>query len=77
MHLKPLIARWIAHRIDARTRIQRRSLRDYQRLESLRIKEREIRSRGLRLYVAWSRPQVAAHFPSNVTAWEDGLPHAA
>lgn len=79
MHLKVLITRWIAHRIENRTRVQRRALRDYHRLESQRIREQEIRTRGLRLYVAWSRPQIAeqAQPLSKASAWDGGLPHAA
>jgi len=49
MKLKILLSRWIASRIEARTRNQRRALRDHYRLESGRIREAEIRSRGLRL----------------------------
>jgi hypothetical protein len=52
--LKIFIARWIAHRIEIRTRRQRRALRDYQRAELLRIHSADRRARGLRLYAAWS-----------------------
>jgi hypothetical protein len=54
LHMKTLMARWIAHRIEIRTRHLRRALRDYQRQESARISDLETRSRGLRLYAAWA-----------------------
>ena len=55
MNPKLILARWIAGRIEARTRRQRRALRDCHRHEITRIRSGEKRSRGLRLYVAWSR----------------------
>jgi hypothetical protein len=78
MNPKLLIARWTASRIEARTRSQRRALRDYQRMETMRIQSREKRSRGLRLYIAWShldRPPVQPRPAGN---WhETPLAHAA
>lgn len=55
MNPKILLARWIASRIETRTRAQRRALRDYQRRETALIDSSEKRSRGLRLYIAWTR----------------------
>ncbi len=45
----------MASRLENRARTLRRSLRDYQRFESARIGVLGRRSRGLRLYVAWTR----------------------
>ena len=56
MNLKLRLARWIARRIQKRSRIARRELRDYRRQEGSRIKQDERRTRGLRLYIAWSLP---------------------
>ena len=55
MKLKLRVARWIARRIATRSRIARRALRDYQRQECSRIRRDERRTRGLRLYIAWSQ----------------------
>lgn len=55
MNLKILICRWIANRIEIRSRAQRRILRDYHRHEIARISVLEMRVRGLRLYAAWSQ----------------------
>ncbi len=52
--LKIMIARWLAHRIDKRTRELRRSVRDYNRIQWHRIHAADRRVRGLRLYAAWS-----------------------
>ena len=56
MKLKLRIARWIARRIEKRSQVARRELRDYRRIEGSRIKREERRTRGLRLYIAWSQP---------------------
>ena len=55
MNLKILLCHWIASRIEARSRAQRRALRDHHRYESLEILALEQRSRGLRLYAAWAQ----------------------
>jgi hypothetical protein len=52
--LKIMIARWLAHRIDKRTRRLRRSVRDYDRIQWHGIHAADRRVRGLRLYAAWS-----------------------
>ena len=52
--MKTLLARWIANRLERRTRTMRRALRDYHRHQSVNICALEQRSRGLRLYVAWA-----------------------
>jgi hypothetical protein len=52
--LKVLIARWLASRIETRTRRLRRALRDHQRAELRRIRAADHRALGLRLYAAWS-----------------------
>jgi len=51
---KVLIARWLASRIESRTRRVRRALRDHQRAELRRIHASDRRARGLQLYAAWS-----------------------
>jgi hypothetical protein len=53
--MKSRIAHWIAGRLGGRARALRRSLRDYQRHEYARIFQLERRSRGLRLYAAWTQ----------------------
>jgi hypothetical protein len=52
--VKVLISRWLASRIETRTRRLRRALRDHQRAELHRIRAANRRVRGLRLYAAWS-----------------------
>jgi hypothetical protein len=52
--VKVLIARWLASRIETRTRSLRRALRDHQRAELRRIRATDRRARGLRLYAVWS-----------------------
>ena len=52
--MKVLIARWLASRIEADTRLLRRALRDHQRAEWGRIFAADRRALGLRLYAAWS-----------------------
>jgi hypothetical protein len=52
--VKVLIARWLASRMETRTRRLRRALRDHQRAELHRIRAADRRARGLRLYAAWS-----------------------
>ena len=53
-NVKVLIARWLAIHIKRRSRKLRRALRDHQRTELRRIRAADRRSRGLRLYAAWS-----------------------
>jgi hypothetical protein len=53
MNLRILLARRISKRLEREARLYRRALRDYRRHEIRRIRKLEIRSRGLRLYVAW------------------------
>ena len=60
MKLKIALSRWISRRMESDARRQRRALRDHRRLESGRIRDLEIRSRGLRLYAAWSSPSTSA-----------------
>jgi hypothetical protein len=52
--VKVLMARWLARRMETRTRRLRRALRDHQRAESSRIRAADRRARGLRLYASWS-----------------------
>ena len=59
MKLKLYIAGWIARRIEKHSRAARRALRDHRRQEWSRIRHDERRTRGLRLYVAWSQPVVS------------------
>lgn len=55
MNLKSLLSRLAVSRLDRQARTARRALRDHQRSELHRIRDLEIRARGLRLYVVWSR----------------------
>ena len=54
MNLRILLARCISKRLEREARVYRRALRDDLRLETGRIRKLETRSRGLRLYAAWS-----------------------
>jgi hypothetical protein len=54
MNLRILLARRISKRLAREARVYRRALRDHLRQETSRIRKLEIRSRGLRLYAAWS-----------------------
>ena len=54
MKLKIFFAHWISKRLAGEARVHRRALRDHLRQETSRIRKLEIRSRGLRLYAAWS-----------------------
>ena len=54
MNLRILLARRISNRLAREARRHRRALRDHLRQETSRIRKLEIRSRGLRLYAAWS-----------------------
>jgi hypothetical protein len=77
MNIKLAIARWLSLRIQEQTRIERRALRDYSRQELGRIRRAEIRSRGLRLYAAWS-PRKTAKVPHAVVSeWPTPFEHAA
>jgi hypothetical protein len=55
MKLRILLASRISKRLTREARSYRRALRDYLRKESAEIRKLETRSRGLRLYAAWSR----------------------
>jgi len=78
MSLKIFFARWIASRIENRLRHRRRALRDYQRQELSAISLLARRSRGLRLYAAWSRRDLAKVVSMTATDWSStALPHAA
>lgn len=75
MKIKVILARWKASRILKHTRRQRRILRDRRRAfykylstEFDTIDEAEKRSKGLRLFIAWSRPRT--QMPSEVTPFE-------
>ncbi len=54
MNLRILLARRISKRLEREARLYRRALRDHLRHETRQIRKLEIRSRGLRLYAAWS-----------------------
>jgi hypothetical protein len=85
--LKVMIARWLAHRIEMRTRRLRRSLRDYDRIQWHRIHAADHCARGLRLYAAWSfKENAATHCGKNCATgapvargaageWKVGLEH--
>lgn len=67
MKLKSLFSRLAVSRLDHQARLARRALRDHQRREALRIRDLEIRARGLRLYVAWSRKPATG---ASHTTWQ-------
>jgi hypothetical protein len=54
MNVRILLARRISKCLAHEARVYRRALRDHLRQETSRIRKLEIRSRGLRLYAAWS-----------------------
>jgi hypothetical protein len=63
MKIKNLLARWMANRIEKKSRAKRRALRDqrrdyfeYESRENRRIDMEERRARGLHIYAAWSHP---------------------
>ena len=68
MKLKLHIAKWIVRRNEKRNRSARRALRDHQRQEWSRIKHDERRTRGLRLYIAWTQNAKAARRSRQETA---------
>ena len=77
MKVKVALAHWFSLRIQEQTRRERRALRDYSRQELGAIRQAEKRSRGLRLYAAWSR-RPAAKFTRSVAAeWPTPFEHAA
>jgi hypothetical protein len=77
MNIKVAIARWLSLRIQEQSRLERRAFRDYSRQELGRLRRREIRSRGLRLYAAWSGRSVSK-FSSPVAAeWPTPFERAA
>jgi hypothetical protein len=63
MNLKILLARQISKRLEREARFHRRILRDHQRREWARIRNLEVRSRGLRLYAAWKSRTVTSLEP--------------
>ena len=69
MKIKVRLARWLSLRIQEQTRKERRALRDYSRQELGRIRQAEIRSRGLRLYSAWSRRSVSKFASTLAPEW--------
>lgn len=77
MKIKVRLARWLSLRIQEQTRKERRALRDYSRQELGRIRQAEIRSRGLRLYSAWSRRSVSKFASPIVSEWPTPFEHAA
>jgi hypothetical protein len=77
MKIKVALAHWIFLRIRERTRIDRRALRDYSRQELGRIRREEIRSRGLRLYAAWSRRRMTGLTRPVASEWPAPFEQAA
>ena len=68
MNLKTLMAQFRANRIQKDTRKRRlnfrrrrRGFQDFWRREFESIHEAEKRSRGLRIFAAWSRPRMLLH----------------
>ena len=55
--IKVTLARREAAEIECCARRWRRKFRDYRRIEGDRIRQAEIRARGLRLYAAWANPR--------------------
>ena len=54
MTLTILLAFQTSNRLTREARFYRRALRDHLRQETTRLRDLEIRSRGLRLYTAWA-----------------------
>jgi hypothetical protein len=77
MNIKVAIARWLSLRIQEKTRIERRALRDYYRQELGRIGQAEIRRRGLHLYVAWSQRGVTRFKQPVPSEWPTPFERAA
>jgi hypothetical protein len=77
MNIKVALAHWIYLRIRERTRIDRRALRDYSRQELERIGREEIRSRGLRLYAAWSRRRPTEFTRAVASEWPPAFEQTA
>jgi hypothetical protein len=77
MKIKVAIARWLSLRIQEQTRLERRTLRDYSRQELGRIRRAEIRSRGLRLYAAWSGRSISKFTRPVASEWPTPFEHAA
>jgi hypothetical protein len=77
MKIKVRLARWLSLRIQEQTRKERRALRDYSRQELGRIRQAEIRSRGLRLYSAWSRRSVSKFASPVASEWPTPFERAA
>jgi hypothetical protein len=77
MNIKVAIAGWLSLRIQEQTRIERRAFRDYSRQELARMRRAEIRSRGLRLYAAWSQPGVARFKQPIPSEWPTPFERAA
>jgi hypothetical protein len=67
MNLKFLFSRLAVSRLDHQARLARRALRDHQRSEMTRIRELEIRARGIRLFTAWSRKPATG---TSHTTWQ-------
>jgi hypothetical protein len=76
MNLRILLARRISKRLQREARVYRRALRDHLRFETGRIRRLEIRSRGLRLYAAWSMG-ASNIVQTRAEDWHEAvLPHA-
>jgi hypothetical protein len=68
--IKITLARREAAEIETCAKRWRRKFRDYRRLEGDRIRQAEIRARGLRLYAAWASPRpVQAVAGSTLLTW--------
>ena len=76
MKLRILVARLISKRLEREARVYRRALRDHLRLETGRVRRLEKRSRGLRLYAAWS-VRASNIIQSRAQDWyQTALPHS-
>jgi hypothetical protein len=69
MNLKILLARRISRRLAHEARLLRRALRDHQRQETARIRKLEFRSRGLRLYAAWTTKGTSNVIKTHAEDW--------
>jgi hypothetical protein len=76
MKLRILLACRISKRLAREARSYRRDLRDHLRSETARIRELEIRSRGLRLYAAWAS-EVSNVIQTRPEDWYQGTPTQA
>ncbi|MBV8585459.1 MAG: hypothetical protein JO308_04160 [Verrucomicrobia bacterium] len=72
--IKVTLARREAAEIESCARRWRRKFRDYRRIEGDRIRQAEIRARGLRLYAAWANHSQGEVVPASTLLTWTGNP---